>query len=148
MTELTSLLQMKCVEGFHEIKAIKLSFQGPVSDKSVIKNVTIKAHVSPSGFNLQERIEIANSLEVKVPFSRVIKARRGDLIDIEVEARNMRYYRFLQFDEACVLPLNRHFQCFVSSRPKCGKLYFIKEVEYGPQNQRSVLNINRRPNRK
>ena len=89
--------------------------------------------MSPSGLDFSENIQIVNSESVRVEFRRVIKARRGDTVDIEVEAKNIELYKFLQFDETCPMPANPHFDISISSIPKLGKLYFISEIEYGPQ---------------
>ena len=132
-TELTSVLQLKCISGFHEIQAIKLTFERPLSTKSCIKRVLINVHVKPSEFNFHENVQIVNSESVHIKFTKTVKARRGDIVNITVEAKNIEGYKFLQFDETYHMSANPHFDISISSVPKLGKLYFISEIEYGPQ---------------
>lgn len=125
----------------HELRAIKLMFEKPQNTRSVIDSLTIKVHISPCSFDTREVVTIINSETVRVEFRKPIKTRRGDQIDIEVEAKNIKFYKFLKFDDAQKIPSNPHFQCIVASRPKLdGKLYFISELEYGPQ----VMNVARK----
>lgn len=106
-----------------------------MSDKCRINSLFIKAHVSPSGFDTTENVQIVNSESVRVEFRKTIKVRRGDSLDIEAEARHIEFYKFLQFDESCPMPANPHFSICISSSPRQGKLYFISEIEYGPQDR-------------
>lgn len=138
VSELTSLLQMKCIRGQHQIKTIKLLFDKPTNSKNMIESLTIKVHVHPSGFKTQEVLSMINSEIVHVELKQPVNIRLGDLIDIEAEAKNVRFQRFLQFNDVCHVPSNPHFQCCIASRPKVAKLYFISDVEYGPQPQSKV----------
>lgn len=132
--ELTSFLSMKCTSGFHEIRALKLRFEKPENDRSMIGSMTITIRVLPSGFSTYENLQIVNSESARVEFKKNIRVRRGEIVYIKAEARDVRFYRFLQFDEAYKLPFpNPHFQYNLSSKPDHPKQYFINEVEYGPQ---------------
>lgn len=144
--QLTSLLQMKCVSGFHVLKAITLTFERPLTERCCIGCLTINVHVHPSDFRTFEKIQVVRSEIVRVEFKKTIKVRRGDMVDIEAEARSIVSYKFLQYDETGPMPANHHFTSSISSVPKIGKLYFISEIEYGPQDINTVNKGGKRRN--
>ena len=130
---MTSLLELKCITGFHEIKAIRLRFEKTLPAESCIKSVSIKVQVSPNGFRFKQSVQIVDSESVLIEFRKVIRTREGNIVDIEVEAKNSELCKFFQFDETCPMSANPHFNISVSSLPKQGKLFFISEIEYGTQ---------------
>ncbi|XP_054714892.1 uncharacterized protein LOC129224464 [Uloborus diversus] len=132
---LKSFLEMRCIGGRHQITAVKLVFQEPVTAKSRIGYLVLRIFVFPSGFRHEEHIRIQNSSEVTVKLKKIALAKNGDIVRIEADAKEVENYKFYQFDPNKPSVMGAPFECTIASMPKWEKLYFISEVHYGPQKQ-------------
>lgn len=130
LSNLTSVLELKCHEGHQHIKAIKLAFGEPVSTYSYIGHMIITAVCNTNNFTVREHIKIQNSSEIVVTFTKNVLIHSGQTVTIRAEANEVRNYVFLQFDESKSFAEHSPFECSLGSIPKQNRLFFISEVIY------------------
>ncbi|GBM97562.1 hypothetical protein AVEN_195419-1 [Araneus ventricosus] len=130
LSNLMSVLELKCLEGRYQIKALKLAFGDPVTQQSSIPHMVITVTCEESNYTFKEHIKIHNSKEVVMPFTQSILLHAGQKVRIEAEANEVKNYKFLQFDEQNSFTERSPFECNLGSLPKVNRLFFISEVIY------------------
>ncbi|CAL1300782.1 unnamed protein product [Larinioides sclopetarius] len=130
LSNLMSVLELKCLEGRYQIRALKLAFGDPVTALSCIPHMVITVSCESSNYSFKEHIKIENSKELVVPFTQSILMHTGQKVRIEAEANEVKNYKFLQFDEHNSFTERSPFECNLGSLPKVNRLFFISEVIY------------------
>ncbi|XP_015905657.2 BTB/POZ domain-containing protein 6 isoform X5 [Parasteatoda tepidariorum] len=130
ISDLVCILEMKCLHGRHNLDGLKLSFDVPVHERSIIGHLIISVDVQPSRYHFEEHIQIKQSDTIDFKFSRRLMARKGDTIYIRTVAKEVNHYRFLQYDENYSISKDSPFSCSLGSVPKENRLFIISEVLY------------------
>ncbi|XP_015905656.2 BTB/POZ domain-containing protein 6-B isoform X4 [Parasteatoda tepidariorum] len=128
--DLICLLEMKCTRGYHRLQGLKLSFDDPVYETSVINDCIINVEKQPGNFKFEEYVQIERSKDSIVRFSQRLLTKKGDRIVIRICAKGVKNYRFLQFDERNSFSKDSPFSCVVGSVPNDYKMFIIREVLY------------------
>ncbi|GIY11685.1 hypothetical protein CDAR_213411 [Caerostris darwini] len=130
LSNLMSVLELRCIDGRHVIKALKLVFGDPVTDHSTIGHMVITATCLGTNYSFKEHLTIKKSKELIVNFTQTMMVHNGQTITFRAEANEVKNYNFLQFDETNHFKENGPFICNLGSSPKENRLFFISEVIY------------------
>ncbi|GIY11686.1 ATP-dependent DNA helicase [Caerostris darwini] len=147
LSNLMNVLELRCIDGRHVIKALKLVFGDPVTDHSTIGHMVITATCLGTNYSFKEHLTIKKSKELFVNLKRTVMVRNGLTVTLRAEANEVKNYNFLQFDETNHSKDNGPFICNLGSSPKENRLYFISEVIYRnlPPRRRREPSIHPRP---
>ncbi|GIY92474.1 hypothetical protein CEXT_780821 [Caerostris extrusa] len=129
-SNLMNVLELKCINGRHKFKALKLVFGDPVTDHSAIGHMLITVTSLRTNYSFKENLIIEKTKEMIVYFTQTMIVSSGETVTIRVEANEIKNYNFLQFDETNHSKDNGPFICNLGSLPKENRLFFISEVIY------------------